>query len=875
MKRFITKNKKEILYYAIVLIIWGIIYFPIVFQGKIFMYMDIGADTYCNYFPKYIYFRDLIENYQIWDLRIGLGTTTISYFDYIFDPFNYILLLFPINKLYLGITLELFVKYLVLSIFANLYVKQLNIKGDSFISVIVAITIVFSGWFVGWGQHYSFSTLYIYFIALLFFIELYMHKGSFFGLVITVTLLCLKNAYFAYMVLLALALYYLIRYWFLFSKKGVLSFIKHGIKTMLLCILGICCAAISFFPNVVSLLSSPRVGYNSQFELSLISKDEIVTLLLRLFNNNILGINGDFVGIRNYYEAPFVFCGIGLVIFGFIFLKNFSKNKKIFTIFMLFTVAIIFLDTISFVFNAFSTVTYRWTFFFAPFEAVVVGISLEKLFDNYKEYNKYALYGSFFGIIILGLYILYLRVNESVCSNTIFYTIFYIFAILIINIVVLPKETISLTIKKGWIYSFILLDLILNAYFCVNNRSLLTVEDIQSASYFDASNDVIRTIEEQDSSFYRISKKYGYIDLLDGLAQLYPSEKLYSSEISSSYWNIQNLFGLRGKESLYFYGFDDKQALRNLSSVKYMLTKENRSYYGYKLLNENNGIWLYENENSIPFGVLYSQYISEADFVNLPNFIQQECLYSSCVVDTETEQRIIDVPKNNDFSKEYLLPVEYTIELQDGNVLVNLQDKNTMPLVIEICLADNFEGIISGRILSKEEDTYSELDYIPIEVSANNFCYYMENTLGLSGLKLELSPDYVKEVHLYAINTEIEKEEITKLKMNSLNIEKYDEDGIVGYITSETSSIMFLPLLYDNNWEVLVNGKQQEIFCINGGYIGLSLPKGYSEIEIYYNDNSLLIGCTISVLSIIVFIIMCGLNCINLRRNICAETISQ
>ena len=45
--------------------------------------------------------------------------------------------------------------------------------------------------------------------------------------------------------------------------------------------------------------------------------------------------------------------------------------------------------------------------------------------------------------------------------------------------------------------------------------------------------------------------------------------------------------------------------------------------------------------------------------------------------------------------------------------------------------------------------------------------------------------------------------------------------------------------------------------------------------EIYYNDNSLLIGCTISVLSIIVFIIMCGLNCINLRRNICAETISQ
>lgn len=38
--------------------------------------------------------------------------------------------------------------------------------------------IVFSGWFVGWGQHYTFATIYVYFIMMLYYLEIWMQEKN-------------------------------------------------------------------------------------------------------------------------------------------------------------------------------------------------------------------------------------------------------------------------------------------------------------------------------------------------------------------------------------------------------------------------------------------------------------------------------------------------------------------------------------------------------------------------------------------------------------------------------------------------------------------------------------------------------------------------
>ena len=148
-------------YIGIVTLMFLVVYVPIILMKKAYIYIDIGADTYCSYWPNIAYIKGLLhEGLKTWDMNLGLGASTITYISSILcDPFDWPAFLFPSEKIYMGIYIGLVLKNVCVACYAYKYIGKKQIEG--YPRIISSIMIVFSGWFVGWGQHYTFATIYV------------------------------------------------------------------------------------------------------------------------------------------------------------------------------------------------------------------------------------------------------------------------------------------------------------------------------------------------------------------------------------------------------------------------------------------------------------------------------------------------------------------------------------------------------------------------------------------------------------------------------------------------------------------------------------------------------------------------------------------
>lgn len=269
--------------------------------------------------------------------------------------------------------------------------------------------------------------------------------------------------------------------------------------------------------------------------------------------------------------------------------------------------------------------------------------------------------------------------------------------------------------NKKNVYKLLLLivicDLFTNAYMSVHERSLISEDSKATMAYFDDSENAIEYLKNIDSSFYRIQKTYAQIDLNDSMFQNYNGEKLYSSILSAEMWNMMELFDLRVKKSNYFYGFDDKQMLRNITAGKYRFTKQEGEYYGYDLIKKIGDIYVYKNENAIDFGVLYDKIVLEDLIVGLDDIQKQILLANYCILENqECDETVQERITNDNFNENLEYDLIYT-ELKNNEQVYNIdfEQLNNKPLVVEI-KGENLEGSIEVYTKESKEavaDTYT------------------------------------------------------------------------------------------------------------------------------------------------------------------------
>ena len=829
------------IYMSIVVILFLIIYVPLILTGKTYIYIDIGADTYCSYWPNMSYVKQLLGDFKLWDMNLGLGFSTVTYIcAVLLDPFNWPALLFSPEKMYVGIYIGLGLKYAFLSFFAYKYMEKRGLHGYS--KVIASIMVVFSGWFVGWGQHYAFATVYVYFIMLLYFFELWMQEEKFVGLILSTALLATISPYFCYMILLFAVFYYFFSLYY--RKKDIIftNYFSHMFRTGGIFLLGIGCAGLAFIPYVGELLLCSRVTGDLYPSFKLGNLNEYISLFMRVFSNSVLGINGEYLGYANFYESPFMYIGI-ISIFGILFFIVEKSNLKRYWLAILVTVAsFVFVNFFSIIFNGFSTKTYRWTFVYIPIMALVCGKALQEIdFTKGRRIAFILGFGLDIFIILFGI------MNRAKLDKTIL--ISYIFVLTFLNIsmlIVIFINNKDLLIKCWMIV--LAIEMCLNAEITVHERGIITVDDIENMAYFDASNQAIEFLEENDSSFYRISKKYANIDLNDSMFQNYRGEKLYSSFFTNEIWNMVDLFNLRIKKSNYLYGFDDKQILRNISSGKYRLNKVLTNYYGYDYIKTIDDVNIYENKQVSNFGVIYEHFLFKSEVDTISDFDLQEILLENCIIDDEDQDEELETVSRGEIRtdvKKKLLAEERDIE--DRIVSIN-SSKN--PLLVEI-MGQNSVGSIN--IFTSDVDTVT--DSYEYQVSDLKTQIYVDN-LNVTKIQILNCSGQCSAIKVYELDGDGIAEEMSILNQNYLHDLKFSDTEIEGMATVPKESLLFIPIPYDKRWSVYINEKEVKVYRADAGFMAVVLPSGESKVTITYQSPYISVGVFISLISIAIMCIL-------------------
>ena len=837
-------------YYIIsVIFIFSIVYLSIILSGKMYMFIDIGADTYCSYWPSIAYVKDLLSDMKLWDMKLGLGASTVTYISYfLLDPFNWICFFFDKENIDKGIFIGLVLKNICVAYYAYVYIAKMKIYNYS--RVICSLMIVFSGWFVGWGQHYNFASVYVCFIAILYYLELWIQENKYIGIVFSTMILAMISPYYCYMAMLFIVCYYFVRIYFLSHDKKLVGkeILLHSIKTAVYFGLGLGCSAIIFLPYMSDTLSSPRVSGKIWPSLMLGSVKEYLSIIFRMYSNIILGVNENFTGIGNFYECPFMYIGIlAVLILPLLLIEN-KLRKKYWLPIILTLSSFILINFSAPIFNAFSTKSYRWTYLFVPILAVACGKSLEKY--GTKLSKKLVVMQAFISdTLMIGYYIWYFQNYEINQRFAVYFGMILVLINLYAAVMVINKNQQQMF---KMLYILITVDLCINAYSTVHERSLILQESKNTMDYFDGSNGAINYLNSIDESFYRIQKKYGQIDLNDSMFQNYKGEKLYSSILSDEMWKMMDLFDLRVKNSNYFYGFDDKQILRNITVGKYRFSKTPEEYYGYKLLNIVDGIYIYENENALEFGVLYDSYVERSDVDSLDSIQLQNVLLNNCIMESnESDENIKRFENKNEIEELQYELIDENIIKDNENYNIAIENKKKKPLIIEI------EGKEANGVLDIYTDqTEGEVaDSISYNIEDGVKRYYIDN-LNVNMLTLNNNQGRVNAIRIYELKSDTINESLNKIRQNKFHITYFSDTHIKGYTELEKEKILFLPIAYNSNWKVSINGNYTKVYKADEGFMAVVVPEGYSEIVITYNVNVFWLGLIISIISVIIVVLM-------------------
>lgn len=843
-------DKNEKLYIFIFLLIFAIVYMSIILSGKMYIFIDIGADTYCSYWPSIAYANDLLQDLKLWDMSLGLGASTITYISYFLaDPFNWCCFFFEKENMDMGIFIGLTLKNLCLAYYAYRYIGKKNIH--DYMKVICSLMIVFCGWFVGWGQHYNFATVFVCFIAILYYLECWLHDKKYIGLVMTTALLAIISPYYCYMTLLFLVFYYFVSLYYIYRTREFYwkEVIGHAFKTAGLFLTGLGCAGVVFLPYMSDTLASPRVSGKLWPSLKFGSIQEYVSIVLRMLSNSILGINGSFAGVSNFYECPFMYVGALAVLLLPLFLVDKKLRKKYWIVIVGTISAFVFINVAAPVFNAFSTKSYRWTYLFVPVFVLACAVAIELIG---KKLHKRVLVSEIIVADIL-MIIYYVWFSQTYESDI------YVLSGIVVTIVLLNIYGIVFVFgrSKQHFYKVLLavvsVDLCINAYISVHDRSLIARDSKATMNYFDDSKVAVSYLEDIDSSFYRISKNYGQIDLNDSMFQEYNGEKLYSSILSAEMWDMMELFDLRVKNSNYFYGFDDKQILRNLSAGKYRFSKVECEYYGYRLINTIGSIYIYENEYASNFGVLYDSYVLRGELDGLDSIELQSVLLDHCIIENEDcDEEIKRLSDGSEDIREITSQLfKKDDEINQNSYSINMEFQNEKPLIVEIGGTD----LVGCIEIYTEESGMIVADSIAYSIEEGVQRYYIDN-LNITTLSFVSSQGLLHEVQLYEIKTEELQNRLDSLNSEFFQTTYFSDSYISGYTECQNDRILLLPIPYNENWMILVNGEEAKIYRADAGYMAVIVPKGHSEIAIRYNSKVFLLGTVLTLISLSILIVI-------------------
>lgn len=360
-----------------------------------------------------------------------------------------------------------------------------------------------------------------------------------------------------------------------------------------------------------------------------------------------------------------------------------------------------------------------------------------------------------------------------------------------------------------------------------------SVSTIDRTSYLEPLEDyqaLYDWVREEDTSFYRM-EKFTRKTKNDGSLAGYPTASVFSSTLNSRVMDMYRRLGMR--HSKVYYCFDGATAFTSaLLNVNYLFGEHERyATPVYDLVQQSNGVYLYESKAQLPFG-----YVAPIGY-DLPG--EEEFEGNGLrLQNAMTEDLGITEPLFGE------VPYE-----QVGDDVVFTAGE-----------AGIYYGVLTSSGTKKVELVGGSLEihtFSDLKQGGVLYLGYLEAGESMTltnGDADDTSPKITGEI--YRMDTEVLYSALERLSQNSLQNVTYDSTHIRGEITMKEEGRLILSVPYEDGWHIRVNGEEREAESFGGSLMAFDLEPGKYVIEMRYVPEGLYIGVSISMISVIAFVLL-------------------
>lgn len=685
--------------------------------------------------------------------------------------------------------------------------------------------------------------------------------------IILVFLALASSVYLSLNYALLIMIYYLLRYFISYNDHTLKSFFKSFGKLVASGLTGIMLSGLFILPYayVIMHMGSSRIGrtvpnllyYSIEYYRSFVSDYSLI-----ISNNLQEGSLG-----LSILATP---CIITLF-------SERKKNRFLKILFIILSVMLL-IPLFGYVFSGFNNIVNRWCFAYSLSISAVIMFAIPS-FINMPIKKKSVVCA---GTMLYGI-LAFLLSGQNESLTLLVFLLIFIIAELMISFIMRSKtdfkKSLSLTILT---ISACLTPMIglgfrqsdLPAY--IDNGQAFAI--LNNGQY--ASIAMSNTVKNDKEAYYRVNGSSIFWYTMASA----PGYGLNGTSYYSSFYYPEYMAFLKVLEMIqrgamnYNLGLDARAVPLTLTGVRYHAARTSDSPvypYGFtekdSIVNGESTDVILQNDNYLPIGFTYDKYITKSAYESLSTLDKQDVMLRSVYLET-TPSKLKEDSDIHPSAKK----LNYRIKEADGVILTDnaiTVNREKAHITLEFDGIPGEETYIRFSNLKLTENCSSKELYLYTKADGkiNHTRFLREDYVYYGGFDSQLlclgsNKDGIRlctvyftnkgtysidELQIWSQNMSDYKENIERLKSESLNDVTIDRNGFSGNIKTSTDKFLCFTLPYDSGWNCYIDGKKAQIIKANIGFMGVELPEGTHKIDMVYRLPLLTEGIAISLAGII------------------------
>ena len=828
---------------------------------------------------QYVYFFEALRNFVIngdtsiiYSFSRALGGEFMGIYEYyIASPFSYLVCLFPEDRMCEALLFMFMVKAGFCAGTMAFYLHKSEARINRIGIIAFSVMYALMSYCITQQNNTMWIDAVIWFPLVMYGVEQLIKYGKYKVFVVFLTLTLVSNYYIGYMVCIAVAIYFFAYLWGFKQTNNPYGEIYHNGRSLMriafYSVLSIGIAAFIVFTAYYSLtfgktdFSDPNWAFTSRLNF--------LELLYKFLPSSYDTVRPE--------GLPFVYCGVLtlLLVPMFFFNKKFKTGEKIayavlITIFV-FSFATSSIDLVWHGFQKPNWLNNRYSFMLCFFLIVMA----YRAFTNMRTVSRKPIIGI---AAMIGLFVVILQEFSPMITEDLnkyvdvhdFQTVWLTIGCLIVYTILvclLPRVRNKELISCVLVF-FVCVEMFISGLCDLNDldKDVTFTKYSYYNDYLDTVRPIINTVQEKDTSFYRMEKTY-HRKLNDNLALQIRGLSNSTSTLNADTIYFLRMMGYSSKSHWSQYQ-GETPVSDSLMGIKYIMTdKEYDKYYGEPAFDSDD----YDNETYVVYKNPYAMSIAYAvdedfasfaldDFEN--PFERMNAMISMMLGEEETLQIFVPAKQLSMTTKDVTKGSAASHDLykgDGGSIIFEYEvPKNTELFVyFPTVYSRSVNMTANGKSVGKWGDnntwrivSIGDVDKKDLE------------------LKLTIKNDYdnfyllqdLEKPFIYSLDMKVFTEAITRLQQGNVQIdpENYREDYLPGTITTtKQHQLITTTIPFDKGWQVMIDGEQVETFELANALVGYYIEDvGEHEVQMIYCPKELVLGTGISIISVIVFFLL-------------------